>query len=148
MMRIRMGYPAAEDERQILRNQSRQSPIDEIAPLMSAEDVIELQEEVKSVKMDDALLDYLIEIVAATRRSEVLDLGVSPRGSLALHRAAQALALSEERDYCIADDIKRLVVPVFGHRIIISSRYSSRLRRGEEADAVLTEIVKNVRVPI
>jgi MoxR-like ATPase len=93
-------------------------------------------------------VDYLLEIVAATRRSELLDLGVSPRGSLALHRAAQALALSEDRDYCIADDIKRLVVPVFGHRIVISSRYSSRLRRGEEADAVLTEIVKNVPVPL
>lgn len=148
LMRIRMGYPAAEDEKQILRSQTRRQPMDELGPLMNAEDVIELQEEAKGVKVDDALLDYLLEIVAATRRSEVLDLGVSPRGSLALFRAAQALALSEDRDYCIADDIKRLVVPVFGHRIIVSSRYSSRLRRGEEADAVLTEIIKNVRVPI
>jgi MoxR-like ATPase len=148
MMRIRMGYPAVEDEKQILRNQARQHPLDEVAPLMNADDVLDLQAEVKSVRVDDALLDYLMEIVTATRRSDVLDLGVSPRGSLALHRAAQALALSEDRDYCIADDIKRLVIPLFGHRIVVSSRYSSRLRRGEEADAVLTEIVKNIRVPI
>jgi MoxR-like ATPase len=148
LMRIRMGYPSVAAERQILRNQTLHHPIEAITPIMNAEDVLDLQEEVKRVKVDDALVDYLLEIVAATRRSELLDLGVSPRGSLALHRAAQALALSEDRDYCIADDIKRLVVPVFGHRIVISSRYSSRLRRGEEADAVLTEIVKNVPVPL
>jgi MoxR-like ATPase len=148
LMRLRIGYPAPEDEKQILRNHMRRDPVDEVTPLMSAEDVLDLQEEVKRVRVDDALADYLLEIVAATRRSEVLDLGVSPRGSLALYRAAQALALTEERDYCIADDIKRLVVPVFGHRIVISSRYSSRLRRGEEADAVLAEIVKGVKVPI
>jgi MoxR-like ATPase len=148
LMRLRIGYPAAEDEKQILRNHLRRDPVDGVAPLMSAEEVLDLQEEVKRIRVDDALVDYLLEIVAATRRSEMLDLGVSPRGSLALYRAAQALALTEERDYCIADDIKRLVIPICGHRIVISSRYSSRLRRGEEADAVLAEIVKSVKVPI
>lgn len=148
LMRIRMGYPAAADEKQILRSQTLHHPVETITPLMNADDVLDLQEEVKRVKVDDALVDYLLAIVTATRRSELLDLGVSPRGSLALYRAAQAFALLEDRDYCIADDIKRLVVPVFGHRIVISSRYSSRLRRGEEADAVLTEIVKNVPVPL
>ncbi len=148
MMRVRMGYPAVEFEKQILRTQALGHPIDEIVPLMTPDEVLELQEEVKRVRVDEALVNYLLEIVEATRRSEVLDLGVSPRGSLALYRAAQALALTEDRDYCIADDIKRLVIPVFGHRIIVSSRYSSRLRRGEEADAVLSEIIKNVRVPI
>ncbi len=148
LMRIRMGYPAAEDEKRILRSQTLGHPIDEITPVMSAEDVMDLQAEARRVKVDDSLLDYLMKIVAATRQSELLDLGISPRGSLALYRAAQAYALSEDRDYCLADDIKRLVVPVFSHRIIINSRYSSRLRKGEEADAVLTEIVKNVPVPI
>jgi MoxR-like ATPase len=143
-----MGYPSVEFERQILRNQAVRKPIDEITPVMTAEDVLDLQEEVRRVRVDDALLDYLLAIVEATRKSEVLDLGVSPRGSLALYRAAQALALTEERDYCIADDIKRLVIPVFGHRIVVSSRYSSRLRRGEESDAALTEIIRNMRVPI
>jgi MoxR-like ATPase len=148
LMRIRMGYPSPHAEKQILRSQTLHHPVEAITPLMNADDVLDLQEEVKRVRVDDALVDYLLEIVAATRRSELLDLGVSPRGSLALYRAAQAIALSEDRDYCLADDIKRLVVPIFGHRIVISSRYSSRLRRGEEADAVLTEIVKNVPVPL
>jgi MoxR-like ATPase len=148
LMRIRMGYPSPHAEKQILRSQTLHHPVEAITPLMNADDVLDLQEEVKRVRVDDALVDYLLEIVAATRRSELLDLGVSPRGSLALYRAAQALALSEDRDYCLPDDVKRLVVPVFGHRIVISSRYSSRLRRGEEADAVLTEIVKNVPVPL
>lgn len=148
LMRIRMGYPSAENEKRILRNQMLGHPLDEVRPVMSAEDVLELQEEVRHVKVDDSLVDYLMNIVNATRESELLDLGISPRGSLALYRAAQALALSQDRDYCLADDIKRLVTPVFGHRILVNSRYSSRLRRGEEADAVLTEILKNVPVPI
>ena len=148
LLRLRMGYPSINDEKNILRSQARRHPIDDVAPIMSAEDVLDLQEEVKNVRFDDALVDYVVEIVSATRHSEVLDLGVSPRGSLALYRAAQALAMTEDRDYCVADDVKRLVIPVFSHRIIINSRYSSRLRRGEEADTVLAEIVKNVRVPI
>lgn len=148
LLRVRIGYPSLTDEKEILRQQRRSHPIDEVTPIMSVEDILDLQEEVKKVRMDDALVDYIVDIVAATRQSEVLDLGVSPRGSLALYRAAQALALTEDRDYCIADDIKRLVIPVFSHRIVINSRYSSRLRRGEEADGVLAEIVKNVRVPI
>jgi MoxR-like ATPase len=148
MMRIRIGYPGVDDERQILRNHLKRDPVDEVTPIMSGDDILDLQEEVKRIRVDDALVDYLLEIVTATRQSEVLDLGVSPRGSLALYRAAQAFALTEDRDFCIADDIKRLVVPIFGHRIVISSRYSSRLRRGEESDAVLTEILKNIRVPI
>lgn len=148
LMRIRMGYPSVENEKRILRNQMLGHPLDDVRPVMNAEDVLELQEEVRRVRVDDSLVDYLMKIVSATRESELLDLGISPRGSLALYRAAQALALSEDRDYCLADDIKRLVIPVFGHRILVNSRYSSRLRRGEEADAVLSEILKNVPVPI
>src|SRR5258707_736986 len=80
--------------------------------------------------------------------SEMLDLGVSPRATLSLFRAAQALALTEERSYCIPDDIKRLVLPVFAHRILVSTRYASSMRRSEEAEAVLTEIMKTVSVPL
>ena len=148
LMRVRMGYPSMPHEKQILRSQAHHHPIEEVSPVMTAEDVLDLQEEVKRVKVDEALVDYLLDVVSATRGSEVLDLGVSPRGTLALYRAAQAMALTEERDYCIADDIKRLVIPVFSHRIVINSRYSSRLRRGEESDAVLTEILKTAKVPI
>lgn len=148
LMRVRMGYPSIEDEKQILRSQAFRHPIDDVAPVMSTEDILELQQEVRNVRIDDALVDYLMHVVDATRRAETLELGVSPRGTLALYRSAQALALTEGRDYCIADDIKRLIAPVFGHRVVVNARYSSRLRHGEESDAALAEIVRNVPVPI
>jgi MoxR-like ATPase len=148
MLRLRIGYPGNEDEKQILRDRERMEPLDNLRAVMSGQDILELQRSVTEVTVDDALIDYLMRIVAATRESEMLDLGVSPRGSLALFRAAQALALTEERAYCVPDDIKRLVLPVFAHRLVVSSRFSSSLRRSEEAEAVLKEIMKSVSVPL
>lgn len=148
MLRLRIGYPGAADERQILRDREHAEPLDEMQPVMSAADVLELQKSVSEVSVDDAIVDYLMRIVAATRASEMLDLGVSPRGTLSLFRAAQALALTEERSYCLPDDIKRLVIPIFAHRIAVSSRYSSAMRRSEEAEAVLREIMKTISVPL
>ncbi len=148
MLRLRIGYPSAEDERQILRDREFRDPLDELRPVMTAAEVVELQNSVAEVSVDDALVEYLMRIAAATRDSEMLDLGVSPRGTLALFRASQALALTDERTYCIPDDIKRLVVPVFAHRILVSTRFSSSMRRTEEAEAVLKEIMKTVSVPL
>jgi MoxR-like ATPase len=148
MLRLRIGYPTSEDEKQILRDRERNEPLDALRAVMTREDIIKLQRSVAEVRVDDALVDYLMRIVEATRTSEMLDLGVSPRGTLALFRAAQALALTEERDYCLPDDIKRLVLPVFAHRLVVSSRFSSSLRRSEEAEAVLNEIMKSVSVPL
>jgi MoxR-like ATPase len=148
MLRLRIGYPAPADEQMILRDREYADPLEDVVPVMGAHTVVELQRAVTTVSVDDALVQYLMRIVAATRESEMLDLGVSPRGTLSLFRAAQALALSEDRTYCIPDDIKRLVVPVFAHRIVVSSRFSSSLRRSEEAEAVLNEILKTVSVPL
>lgn len=148
MLRLRIGYPSVADEKQILRDREYSDPLDDLRPVMTAAEVVELQQSVADVSVDDALVDYLMRIVAATRDSEMLDLGVSPRGTLSLFRAAQALALSEERSYCIPDDIKRLVLPVFAHRILVSTRFASSMRRSEEAEAVLTEIMKTVSVPL
>jgi MoxR-like ATPase len=148
MLRLRIGYPSLEDEKQILRDRERADPLDHLIPVMTADEVVELQNSVSAVSVDDALVEYLMSIVSATRDSEMLDLGVSPRGCLSLFRAAQALALTEERTYCIPDDVKRLVLPVFAHRILVSSRFASALRRSEEAEAVLKEIMKTVSVPL
>ena len=148
MLRLRIGYPGAADEKLILRDREHSEPLDEMQPVMSAQDILELQGAVSEVSVDDAIVDYLMRIVAATRSSDMLDLGVSPRGTLSLFRAAQALALTEERSYCLPDDIKRLVVPVFAHRLTVSSRYSSAMRRSEEAEAVLLEIMKTISVPL
>jgi MoxR-like ATPase len=148
MLRLRIGYPAIDDEKQILRDREYSDPLDDLRPVMTAAEIVELQQSVAEVGVDDALIEYLMRIVAATRDSEMLDLGVSPRGTLSLFRAAQALALTEERSFCIPDDIKRLVLPVFAHRILVSTRYASSMRRSEEAEAVLTEIMKSVSVPL
>jgi MoxR-like ATPase len=148
MLRLRIGYPSAADEKQILRDREYSDPLDDLRPVMTASEIVELQQSVADVAVDDALVEYLMRIVAATRDSEMLDLGVSPRGTLSLFRAAQALALTEERSYCIPDDIKRLVLPVFAHRILVSTRFASSMRRSEEAEAVLTEIMKTVSVPL
>ena len=148
MLRLRIGYPGAADEKLILRDREHAEPLDEMQPVMSAQDILDLQSAVSEISVDDAIVDYLMRVVAATRSSEMLDLGVSPRGTLALFRAAQALALTEERSYCLPDDIKRLVIPVFAHRLTVSSRYSSAMRRSEEAEAVLQEIMRTISVPL
>ncbi len=149
MLRIRIGYPAPDVEKEILRDREHGDPLNNLRPVMSGDEVVELQQAVKHVSVDDALVDYLMRIVAATRESETLDLGVSPRGTLALFRAAQAFALVEGRDYCLPDDVKRLVLPVFAHRLVVNSRFSSSLhRRSEEAEEVLREIMKTVSVPL
>jgi MoxR-like ATPase len=148
LLRLRMGYPEPEYEKTILRQQSLASQLDTITPVMHSDDVLALQQEVREVVVDDSLVDYLLRIVRATRQADMLDLGVSPRGSLALYHAAQALAYVEGRDYAIPDDIKRLVVPVFAHRIVVNSRYSTGFRRSDEAEAALQEILKTISVPL
>src|ERR687884_917972 len=148
MLRLRIGYPGGDDEKLILRDREHSEPLDELHPVMAGSAILELQRSAREVSVDDALVDYLMRIVTATRESEMLDLGVSPRGTLALFRTAQALALTEERSYCVPDDIKRLVLPVFAHRLVVSSRFSSSLRRSEESEAVLKEILKTISVPL
>ena len=148
LMRIRMGYPSRESEKEIIRNGSGHAPAEKAAPLMDAADVLAMQESVGRVKVEESLLDYAIEIIDRTRQTEQLTLGVSPRGAVMLHRAAQARAFLEGRDYCLPDDFKRLIVPVFAHRVVVSSRYVSTQKKSEQAEAILREILDTTRVPI
>lgn len=148
LLRIRMGYPENSAEKDILRQRNRTPGVDLIQPVMSAEDILEAQASAAEIRVDESLLDYIMAIVEATRRSEFLMIGVSPRGSLALRRSAQALAYFEGRDYCIPDDVKRLVLPVLAHRVIVSSKYSSPYKRSEGAEAILAEILQSVEVPL
>ena len=148
MLRLHIGYPDINDERQILRDRRSGDPLGAVEPVMSQADVVDLQAMVNEVRVDDALIDYLLEIVNLTRVSDQLELGISPRGTLALFRSAQALALIEGRDYCIADDIKRLVMPCFAHRVILNARSAVVRNRMREAERILHEILQKVSVPI
>jgi len=148
VMRIRMGYPSRASEKEIIRNHSAAGQAEQAAPLMDAADVAAMQRAVSNVKVDDSLLDYAMEIVERTRQTEQLSLGVSPRGTVMLHRAAQARAFIEGRDYCLPDDFKQLIVPVFAHRVVVSSRYVSTQKKSEQSEAILGEILETTRVPL
>jgi MoxR-like ATPase len=147
LMRIRIGYPEREAEREIVRGPEG-AHADNVTPVLSATELLNLQEQGAQVAVDDSLVDYMLAIVEKTRSHESLALGVSPRGSQALYRAAQALALMEGREYAIPDDIKRLVVPVFAHRVAINARMSLAQRGTELAERTLEEIMTLVEVPL
>ena len=148
LMRIRMGYPSRASEKEIIRNNSNHTGAERLASMMDAADVVAMQEAVSKIKVEDALLDYVLEIVDRTRQTEQLSLGVSPRGAVMLHRGAQARAFLEGRDYCLPDDFKQLIVPVFAHRVVVSSRYVSTAKKSEQAESILREIVETTRVPL
>jgi MoxR-like ATPase len=146
LMRLRMGYPDAASERQILRSEivTSQAP----ASGLFAEDVVHLQDAVHAVTVEEALVDYMLAIVERTRAHESLALGVSPRGSQALYRAVQALALVEGRDFAVPDDVKRLAVPLFAHRVVINTRTTLVQRRAEAGERIIEEILSQVEVPL
>jgi len=148
LLRIRMGYPSPESEREILRQHRGGDAIVNVEPVMEAADVAALQHAVEQVRVDDSLADYAIEIVERTRHAEQLLLGVSPRGLLMLQRAAQARAYIEGRDYCVPDDFKKLILPVFAHRVVVNTRYASTQKKSTHAEAILSEIVESTRVPL
>jgi MoxR-like ATPase len=137
LMRLKIGYPSAESEKEILQNFAESDPLANIRPVMTAAEVVEIQNQVRRVRVDEELVNYTLAIVEKTRQHEYLSLGVSPRGSMMLYRAAQALAFLEGRDYCIPDDFKRLILPVFSHRCVVSSRYLSTLKKSDQSYALL-----------
>jgi MoxR-like ATPase len=148
LLRLRMGYPSAESEKDILRSRTAEDPLKQVQPVADAAAVLAMQEEVRRVRIEASLLDYAVEIVARTRQADHLNLGVSPRGALMLQRAAQARAFLEGRDFCTPDDFKRLVLPVFAHRVVVNTRYASTKKPAQQAEAVLAEILESVRVPL
>ena len=148
LMRVRMGYPEAQSERDILRGHAGAARLDSLKPVMGAEEVLELQRAVDQVRVDESLVDYALAIVQRTRESDSLSLGVSPRGSLMLYHAAQAMAFLNGRNFCTPDDFKQLVVPVFAHRVVVNTNYASAHKKSEQAESILGEIAASVRVPV
>ncbi len=120
-LRIRIGYPSREIEHRIVRLQPDREPLQELRPVMSAKDLLELQERVADVHIDNSLIDYALDVIEATREHDQLKVGISPRGTLSLIRAAQASALLDGRAFAVPDDFKQLIVPVFAHRVVTKS---------------------------
>src|ERR1017187_3692189 len=147
LLRVKMGYPARASEKDILRAHGR-AAVESLEPAMEAHDVVALQQATENVRVDESLLDYALEIVERTRQTEQLSLGVSTRGALMLHRAAQAHAFLHSRDFCLPDDFKRLVVPVFAHRVVVNTRFVSTQKKSEQAEIILRELMDSVRVPL
>jgi len=144
LLRIRIGYPSEADERTILRG-AGSAVIDTLETVLDAADVVELQEAAELVRADDSVVDYVLSIVTATRRSRLLALGVSPRGSLALLRAARAHAMADGRDFLVPDDVKRLAVPALAHRVLLAG--PAQDGAGAGAEAIIRAIVQDVPVP-
>jgi len=147
LMRIRIGYPDAAAEREIVRRGGAQ-PAENMRTVLSGDELVTLQDAVARVNVDEALVDYMLAIVERTRTHESLAMGVSPRGAQALYRATQALAAVEGRDYATPDDIKRLALPVFAHRVVVNSRVALAPRSAEAGERVLSEILTLVDVPL
>lgn len=144
-LRIRIGYPSRRIEQRILREQPDRHELQELTSVMHADEVLALQERVTRVRVDDRLIDYTVDLAQATRDHNLLQVGVSPRGSLSLIRAAQALALLQGHTYVVPDDVKMLTVPVFAHRVVSKSY----MHNGNVVtnDAIIADIVKRIPVP-
>jgi len=145
LMKIRLGYPSEEDENEILLRYAHQDPLDTLEPVLASKELLELQKAVPSITVERSVREYLVRVTRATREHPAVELGVSPRGTLALYKTAQALAALHSRDFVIPDDIKRLAPSVLIHRIII--RPQTRLR-GRTPEQVISEIVDKVPVPV
>jgi MoxR-like ATPase len=145
LVRIGIGYPAADAELAMLYARQREEPLDALTPIASGDDLAAMQNAVRGVEVKPAVARYLLAIVTATREHKEIVLGASPRGSLALFRAAQARAYLNGRAYVSPDDVQALVLPVLGHRIALSSeaRYG-----GTGAEGVLQDILRSMRVPL
>lgn len=145
LMRISIGYPVRETEREILRMHHLPGLSASIRPVVNAQEICEIKKKVSDVHLDESLADYIIDIVDATRQNDQLRLGVSTRGALALYRAAQAWAFCDQRDYCIPDDIQTLVIPVLAHRLFPAGYLQENRRLF--CEQLLEEILQNIKVP-
>lgn len=148
LMRIRIGYPDQDSEKQVLDRPSSLHPAEELQPVLTAQDVLDLQSTVEKVRLEDSLLDYLLAIVTETRRSDLLTLGVSTRGAVSLSRAAKALALIRGRQYCLPDDIKELAPIVLAHRVVLHKNHAAPGRHSQDAEQVIRDILESIPVPL
>ncbi len=144
MMRVHLGYPGRSHEMEILDLQRHHHPIEDVRQVVTREELLQAQEEVKDIYVDDLVKEYIVDLVTATREHNDVYLGASPRGSLFLFKGARALAAMHGRDYVLPDDVKALAVPILAHRLIVSP--DARIRNVRPED-IVQEILNTVPVP-
>ena len=147
LVRTGIGYPNPTDEAAVLREDPAATELPRLQPAVTIAELRELQRAAQAVKFDEALVGYLLAIVSETREHEALEIGVSPRGAVAMRRAAQARALVDGRDFCIPEDVRDLAVDVFAHRISVDPR-SHHSRDGEDTAWIIREILDALPVPL
>ena len=145
MLRVRIGYPDRDTERQILLTQPARTRLTELSPVMSIDGLVALQQRVLEVRMDEAIMDYILSIAEATRRSDELTIGLSPRGSLSLAQASRAAALLAHRDYVVPDDVKDLATAVCAHRLLTEA--FTHEGTASAAEAIFQKILETIPVP-
>lgn len=148
MLRISIGYPDAEEEKKMVRSKKTGNPVLTVQPVLTAEEVVQLQNEADAIPVEESLMDYIMDVVEATRHSDLVQLGVSPRGTLALTKLSQANAMVEGRDYVIPDDIKMLAIPALAHRIILSMDYGPKSAGISNSAQVIRNIIDSISVPL
>ena len=145
LLRVRVGYPSEDEEQVIVHRFKNDEPLESLRPVVSAEQIISLQQAIRQVRWQPEVERYLLSIVRATREHAAVSLGVSPRGTLALYRACEAYAAMQGRDYVQPDDVKRLAPSVLAHRLLTTTR--ARLR-GSASEAIIKEILDAIPVPV
>ena len=146
LLRTSIGYPDRENERQIIKAHRAGEPVDTLNSVVSVEQVIAAQAATREINFDETLVEYLLQIVDATRRYEGFKIGVSTRAALSFYRACQARAVTESRDYVTPDDVKSLAVPVLSHRVMVDEILQGNERRRVEQQN--TELLQQVAVPV
>lgn len=147
-LRVEMGYPPPADEIRIMRRRNPQKAIHDLDPVLTVGEILELQERVGEIIVDDSVAKYMLAIVQGTRSHEQVQLGASPRGSLAFYEVCQARALVEGRDYVTPGDVKEMAVPVLSHRLLVKSRGADLSMAAQERARVIREILKRTEVPV
>jgi MoxR-like ATPase len=145
LMQLSMGYPTFAEEKSILKRFRKDNPLDALTPVVTREDLLHARHEMEKVYIDDSLVDYILAIVKATRETDAIELGVSPRGAIALYKASMAYAAVKGRDFVLPDDIKHLVKPLFSHRIKLNDYALSSDTKSKD---VLTQILETLDVPL
>ena len=148
LVRITIGYPAPEVEREILRSMGKVDMVERVEATLDADAILAMQKRVSEVKASEPVLDYLTRLVEETRQSPYLALGVSTRGALSFHRACQGHAYLRGREHLLPDDVKALFLPVCAHRVMVKNQHEGPAERRREADNVLREILETTQVPL